>query len=130
MNMESMGRVGAALIAIAALFAIGTLVSVRGSQTGQAHIGQAQSSQDHMEEVKVTIDNFSFSPPDITVKPGTTVTWVNQDDVPHTVVSNDKKFRSKALDTDDKFSFTFTDPGTYEYYCSVHPKMTAKVTVK
>lgn len=81
-------------------------------------------------ETKVTIDNFSFAPQDITVMPGTTVTWVNQDDVPHTVVSTDKKFKSKALDTDDKFSFTFKDPGTYEYYCSVHPKMTAKVTVK
>jgi len=79
---------------------------------------------------KVTIDNFSFSPQEITVVPGTTITWVNHDDVPHTVVSNDKKFKSKALDTDDSFSFTFKDAGTYEYYCSLHPRMTAKVTVK
>jgi len=120
MKLKKMGRVGVAVVAIAALFAVGRVVPVRGSQT----------SQDRAEEVKVTIDNFSFTPQDITVKAGTTVTWVNQDDVPHTVVSNEKKFKSKALDTDDKFSFTFNDPGTYEYYCSVHPKMTAKVTVK
>jgi len=81
-------------------------------------------------ETKVTIDNFSFTPQEITVQLGTTVTWVNQDDVPHTVVSNDNKFKSKALDTDDKFSFTFKEPATYAYFCSVHPKMTAKVIVK
>lgn len=125
MKLKKMASVGVAVVAIAALFAVGRVVSVRGSQASAA-----QSSQDRAEEVKVTIDNFSFAPQDVTVKAGTTVTWVNQDDVPHTVVSNDKKFKSKALDTDDKFSFTFNDPGTYEYYCSVHPKMTAKVTVK
>ena len=125
MKAKRMGRVGAAVVAIAALFALGKVVSVRASLAGEEESSQAQAA-----EAKVTIDNFSFTPQEITVKPGTTVTWVNQDDVPHTVVSNDKKFKSKALDTDDKFSFTFTDPGTYEYYCSVHPKMTAKVTVK
>jgi len=125
MKLKKMGSVGVAVVAIATLFAVGRVLSVRGSQASPA-----QSSQDRGEEVKVTIDNFSFTPQDITVKAGTTVTWVNQDDVPHTVVSNEKKFKSKALDTDDKFSFTFNDPGTYEYYCSVHPKMTAKVTVK
>ena len=125
MKAKRMGKVGAAIVAIAAMFALGRAVSVRASLAGQG-----ESSQDPMEEAKVTIDNFSFTPPEITVKAGTTVTWVNQDDVPHTVASNDKKFKSKALDTGDKFSFTFNDPGTYEYYCSVHPKMTAKVTVK
>ncbi len=77
----------------------------------------------------VTIDNFSFSPQTLTVPAGTTVTWTNRDDVPHTVVSEDGKFRSHALDTDDRFSYTFTQPGTYAYYCSVHPRMTAKVVV-
>jgi len=81
-------------------------------------------------EAKVTIDNFSFSPREITVAPGTTITWVNHDDVPHTVVSADRKFKSKALDTDDKFSVTFKDAGSYEYYCSLHPRMTATVRVK
>lgn len=130
MNAKRIARVGTAFIAMAVLSAMGRLVSVRGSQVSHAQMAEAGLSQDHMEEAKVSIDNFSFAPQDLTVKAGTTVTWVNQDDVPHTVVSNDKKFKSKALDTDDKFSFTFTDPGTYEYFCSVHPKMTAKVTVK
>jgi plastocyanin len=80
---------------------------------------------------QVKIDNFAFMPAELTVAAGTTVEWVNQDDIPHTVVSDDKKtFKSKALDTDDKFSFTFNTPGTYNYFCSIHPKMTAKVIVQ
>jgi plastocyanin len=80
--------------------------------------------------VEVKIDNYSFMPGDLTVAAGTTVTWVNHDDVPHTVRNNDGTIKSKALDTDDKFSMTFDKPGTYEYFCSIHPKMTAKVVVK
>jgi plastocyanin len=79
---------------------------------------------------EVKIDNYSFMPGDLTVAAGTTVTWVNHDDVPHTVRNNDGTMKSKALDTDDKFSMTFDKPGTYEYFCSIHPKMTAKVVVK
>jgi plastocyanin len=79
---------------------------------------------------EVKIDNFSFSPATLEIKAGTTVTWTNADDIPHTVVSNDKVFKSKALDTDQKFSFTFDKPGTYPYFCSLHPKMTAKVVVQ
>ncbi|MGC2322141.1 MAG: cupredoxin family copper-binding protein [Terriglobales bacterium] len=78
----------------------------------------------------VKIDNFSFTPATITVPVGTTVTWTNSDDIPHTVVSDDKSFKSKVLDTDEKFSYTFTKPGTYSYFCSVHPKMTAKIVVQ
>ena len=78
----------------------------------------------------VKIDNFSFAPGNITIAAGTTVTWTNNDDVPHVVSSDDKSFRSKALDTDDRFSYTFTKPGTYIYYCAIHPKMTAKVVVQ
>jgi plastocyanin len=79
---------------------------------------------------EVKIDNFSFGPATLTVAVGTTVTWTNRDDIPHTVVSDDKVFKSKVLDTDEKFSFTFTKPGTYPYFCSVHPKMTGKVVVQ
>ena len=62
---------------------------------------------------------------------GTQVTWTNQDDIPHTIVSDDKTtFKSKALDTDEKFTFTFTKAGTYTYFCSIHPKMTARVVVQ
>ena len=79
---------------------------------------------------EVKIDNFSFGPATLTVAVGTTVTWTNRDDIPHTVVSDDKVFKSKVLDTDEKFSFTFTKQGTYPYFCSVHPKMTGKVVVQ
>ena len=79
----------------------------------------------------VKIDNFSFGPATITIPAGSTVTWTNSDDVPHVVTSDDgKMFKSKALDTDDRFSFTFTKPGTYNYYCAIHPKMTAKIVVQ
>ncbi len=81
-------------------------------------------------EVAVKIDNFSFSPATITVPAGTTVRWTNHDDIPHTVVSDDKTFKSKPLDTDEQFTYTFTKPGTYSYFCSIHPRMTAKVVVQ
>ena len=84
----------------------------------------------HEMASEVKIDNFSFSPATLEIKAGTKVTWKNADDIPHTVVSNDKIFKSKALDTDEKFSFTFDKPGTYPYFCSLHPKMTAKVVVQ
>ena len=80
--------------------------------------------------VEVKIDNFSFTPPTITVPLGATVTWTNRDDIPHTVVSTDGVFKSKVRDTDEKFSYTFTKAGTYPYFCSVHPKMTGKVVVQ
>ena len=89
-----------------------------------------ESQQNQARQAAVTIDNFKFSPQEITVAPGTTVVWTNKDDVPHTVVTTDKKVKSKALDTGETFSFTFTDAGTFDYFCSVHPKMTAKVIVK
>ena len=80
--------------------------------------------------VAVKIDNFSFGPQSITVSPGTKVTWTNRDDIPHTVVSTEGIFKSKVMDTDESFSFTFEKPGTYPYFCSVHPKMTGTVVVK
>jgi plastocyanin len=81
-------------------------------------------------DTQVQIDNFTFIPQRITVKAGTTVTWTNTDDIPHTVASSTKVFKSKALDTNDKFSFTFTTPGAYEYFCSLHPHMTGAVVVE
>jgi plastocyanin len=78
----------------------------------------------------VTIGNFTFNSPTLTVKPGTTVTWTNADDIPHTVVSKDGVFKSKVLDTGDRFSFTFAKAGQFGYYCSLHPHMTGIVTVK
>jgi plastocyanin len=78
----------------------------------------------------VKIDNFVFGPQTITVPVGATVTWTNSDDIPHTSVSTDGVFKSKVLDTDEKFSYTFTKAGTYPYYCTIHPKMTGKVVVQ
>ena len=88
----------------------------------------ALSSAAHAEDAIVNIKNFMFAM-DVTVTPGSTVTWKNMDGEPHTVVSTDGLFHSKALDEDDSFSFKFEKPGTYKYICSIHPKMTATVTV-
>ena len=78
----------------------------------------------------VKIDNFSFTPKSLNVKTGTTITWTNQDDIPHNVVSTEKKFSSQVLDTDQQFSFRFHEPGTYPYYCKIHPMMTGSVVVE
>jgi plastocyanin len=80
--------------------------------------------------VEIKIDNFSFTPATLTVKVGTQITWVNADDIPHTIVSDNQSFKSKVLDTDEKFTFTADKPGTYSYFCSIHPKMTGKVIVQ
>ena len=90
----------------------------------------AASAQQKPQTLEVKIDNFSFGPAELTVPVGTTVAWTNRDDIPHTVVSIDKLFKSKVLDTDEKFSFTFSKAGTYPYFCSIHPKMTGKVVVQ
>lgn len=82
------------------------------------------------QTAEVRVDNFTFGPQSITVPVNTTVTWVNRDDIPHVIVSNDGVFRSKALDTDDKYSFTFTKAGTYPYFCGIHPKMVGKIVVQ
>ena len=90
----------------------------------------AANEQPSAANAEVKIDNFSFGPQTVMVPVGTTVTWVNHDDIPHTVVSTDGVFKSKVRDTDEKFSYTFTKPGTYSYFCSVHPKMTGQVVVR
>jgi plastocyanin len=78
----------------------------------------------------ITIDNFTFSPKELTIAVGTTVKWVNHDDIPHTIVEKKTTFRSKALDTDDSYSFTFTSAGTFDYFCGLHPHMIGQVIVK
>ncbi|HXA85366.1 MAG TPA: cupredoxin family copper-binding protein [Candidatus Dormibacteraeota bacterium] len=85
---------------------------------------------DDKPTAQVKIDNFVFSPNPLTVPVGSTIRWTNQDDIPHNVVSEDKSFKSKVLDTDETFTYTFTKPGTYTYFCSIHPKMTGKVVVQ
>ncbi len=78
----------------------------------------------------VGIDNFTFNPQQLTIKAGATVIWTNKDDIPHTVAAVGKQFKSKALDTGDAYSFTFTTPGTYAYFCSLHPHMTGTIVVE
>ena len=79
----------------------------------------------------ISIDNFTFNPPTLTVKAGTTVTWTNKDDIPHGIASSNGAFtKSKALDTDDSFSFTFTTPGSYKYFCYLHPHMVGTIVVQ
>jgi len=116
-------NVFAVSLVVAALLGSGGIAMKR-----QGFVASAQDKRTSTAEVK--IDNFVFGPAAITVPVGTTVTWVNHDDIPHTVVSTEKVFKSKVLDTDEKFSYTFTKPGEYPYFCSIHPKMTGKVIVQ
>jgi len=108
-------------IALFAMPAIAALLMLAGSPRVMANDQSA---------AEVKIDNFIFGPQTVTVPAGTTVTWTNSDDIPHTAVSTDGVFKSKVMDTDEKFSYTFTKTGTYPYYCSIHPKMTGTIVVK
>ena len=107
---------------LAAIFLAGA--SVVG---GVAAFGAPAAAQ---SATMVHIANFTFSPPALAVKAGTTVTWVNADDIPHTVVSTSGAFKSKVLDTGDRFSFTFAKTGQFGYFCSLHPHMTGMIVVK
>jgi amicyanin len=105
---------------------VGTVIVMTALSLGA--LGQSNSAS--ASKAEVTIDNFTFQAPTITVAVGTEVTWINRDDMPHTIASDDKMLKSKALDTDERFSFTFAAAGTYHYLCSIHPKMTGEVIVK
>ena len=113
-------------VSVAFFFAVAVLGIAFGAKNS------ARAAQPKPQSTEVKIDNFSFGPATLTVSVGSTVTWTNRDDIPHTVVSADdpKVFKSKVLDTDEKFSFTFSKAGTYSYFCSIHPKMTGKVVVQ
>ncbi|MGH9522365.1 MAG: cupredoxin domain-containing protein [Terriglobales bacterium] len=100
---------------------VATLIASAACATSAASPGKSDQA--------ITIDNFTFSPAVLTVAAATTVTWTNHDDIPHSVVSTSHKFKSHALDTNDTFAYTFTEPGTYEYFCGLHPKMVGKVIV-
>jgi plastocyanin len=115
-NMWVVGLATPVMIAVLTLFA--------GSPTVTANDQPSAATAD------VKIDNFVFTPQTLTVAVGATVTWTNKDDIPHTAVSTEGLFKSKVMDTDEKFSYTFTKAGSYPYYCSIHPKMTGKVVVQ
>jgi plastocyanin len=99
-----------------------------GPKSSYASATASASAQPAGSEIK--IDNFSFTPATLTVPVGTKVTWTNHDDIPHNIVSSEQKFKSKAMDTDDSFSNTFNEAGTYEYFCGLHPKMVGRVIVE
>jgi plastocyanin len=111
------------LVASATLIMLAAAVLPGSAQTETAPLA--------VNSAPVSIDNFSFTPQTLTVKAGTTVTWTNRDDIPHGIASDNKAFtRSKALDTDDSYSVTFTTPGTFKYFCYMHPHMTGTVIVE
>jgi plastocyanin len=112
-------RIRVATVLAATVFAAAAAIPAASARAAETEV-----------KIEVKIDNFAFAPQRIVVKAGTTVTWINADDAPHTVASSTKVFKSGALDTEDKFSFTFATPGTYEYFCSLHPHMTGTVVVE
>jgi plastocyanin len=110
-----------------------TLSAASASPAGEPEarlIQVASTAAPASPSIEVKIDNFVFQPAELTIKAGTEVTWTNKDDIPHTVDSTEGKFKSSALDTDDKFQFRFTEPGEYLFYCRMHPKMTGKIIVQ
>lgn len=111
-------RLGVAAIILLVVMAAGRMTNSAVAQTQ----GPAETA--------IKIDNFVFTPNVVTLSVGSTVRWTNKDDIPHNVVSEDKSFKSKVMDTDEQFSITFTKPGTYTYFCSIHPKMTGKIIVQ
>ena len=104
--------------------------AVLGAVVGSGLAGSVLVARAASPATAVSIDNFTFTPQALTVKAGTTVTWTNKDDIPHTIAAVSKQFKSKALDTGDAYSFTFTTPGAYEYFCSLHPHMTGTIVVE
>lgn len=122
------------LPAVAAVGCSGGRGGVDKAPEAAVHTVSSKSSEllPAKEAKQIVVDNFSFDPPTLTIPVGTQVTWVNHDDVPHTATSTakPKHFDSGTLDTDGKFSQVFTAPGTYEYFCAVHPKMTGRIIVK
>jgi plastocyanin len=118
-------RAAVAGIAVCTLLALPAL-----ARAAQGNSVTPATQMAKVEGPQVTIDNFTFSPATLTVPSGTTVTWTNQDDMVHTVTETNRSFSSKGLETGDTYSHTFTAPGTYTYFCALHPRMTATVVVK
>lgn len=142
-QLHSFGR----LSRWAAATAVGAALAAAGCHESQSPTGDATARPTAITEaraerpaappppatqatVQVVIDNFTYDPPEVTIPAGATVTWVNRDDVPHTVTANDRAFNSGALDTDGQYAHSFATPGTYPYFCAVHPHMTGTVIVK
>ncbi|MGB7101664.1 MAG: cupredoxin family copper-binding protein [Xanthobacteraceae bacterium] len=106
------------------------LAGALGAVVGAALAAGVLAAEAQNQTQAVAIDNFTFNPQTLTVKAGTTVTWTNKDDIPHAIAAVGKQFKSKVMDTDNSYSFTFTTPGTYAYFCSLHPHMTGTIVVE
>jgi amicyanin len=106
------------------------LAGALGALVGAALAASVLVARAQNQTLAVAIDNFTFNPQTLTVKAGTTVTWTNKDDIPHAIAAVGKQFKSKVMDTDNSYSFTFTTPGTYAYFCSLHPHMTGTIMVE
>ena len=119
-----MTKLRAQIYTLSVMTAVVALTALYGTSAQAGQINKASKT------VAIEIDNFKFSMAPIEVSAGTTVTWTNRDDVPHTVASTTKIFKSPPLDTGEAFSYTFNEAGTFEYYCSMHPRMTGKIVVK
>jgi plastocyanin len=139
--MKGVEKVAGLIVAVAASFAVGASLQIGFAKAPTAaHAGPAAVTTGVPDArgvraaawttAEVKIDNFTFTPVVLTVPVGAQVTWTNRDDIPHTVVSDDQAIKSKPLDTDDKFTFTFSKAGTYTYFCSLHPKMKGRVVVQ
>jgi amicyanin len=105
-------------------------ITLAGTMMAALLLVSAGPARPQPEGPRVEIKAHGFGSAELTVRPGTTVTWINHDDDPHTVTSTQNVFRSPGLDTDETYSYTFTKPGTYEYFCTLHPLMTGKVVVR
>ena len=126
-SVEFTWKTGLALVVVVAFISLSGATVLPASERASAAAGSPDSTGPVAE---VKIDNFAFTPGVITVKAGTQVTWINHDDIPHTVDSTQGKFKSAAMDTDGTFQFRFTEPGEYPFYCRMHPKMTGRVIVQ
>ncbi len=121
-----MRRISPMLAVLAVLLVGSALVALKAVSRAEAAGGAPAPPP----ALQITIDQFTFGPREVTVARGTRVTWLNRDDMPHTVVSSDKQFESGPLDTGDRFSHTFDETGTYRYFCSLHPRMTGTIVVR
>jgi plastocyanin len=134
MQRSKMKQVLAQTWSVAALTALASVVLLAGAPLQAQHDNSsaklAQTAAGTNAASQVNIDNYAFSPASLTVKVGTTVTWINQDEDAHTVDSTEGKFKSATLNKGDKFEFRFTAAGEYPFYCRFHPKMTGKIIVQ
>lgn len=122
---------------LAVVFIVGSVVSCQSQEPASPAAGPETTEMPASEtpaaktgQIEVIIEDFTFKPADITIAVGSTVTWLNEDSVGHTATARNKSFASGLLSQDDTYSYTFTERGTFEYYCIPHPYMMGQITVE